>query len=192
MSQELIDKIVQTAKDWKLQLCEENKGPADVDPIIFGVAKGGEPFIMPDTLDDHPTVNLPTLLMYLAQTLRGKHGTMEWEWLAYVVEGYMSEGEIETMGDVETLDTYERGSFERDFKTNPSTNVKETIIANIFMWNGENKTTSFVYSYGDDGLPVWAEPVDADKTEGLVPTIFNSFRTFCEYEGDASKLLSDN
>ena len=180
MSKELIDKVVETAKEMKFSLCEQEKGPADGEPIIVGVAKGGEPFVMPDTLDGHPTDNLPLLLMYLANTLREKNGTMEWEWLAYIVEGYLNE----THKD----DDFERGVLERDFKTNPSSEVKETIIANLYMWNGENKVQSVVYSYGDDGLPVWGEPVDADETEGLVPSIFKAFRTFCQCEGDKSKL----
>lgn len=180
MSNQLIDQILRAAVEAKEGVCEEHKGPKDVEPFICGVAKGGEPFAMPDTLDGHPSENLPLLLMYLANALNDKNGTMEWEWLAYIVEGYVHEADDE--------DDFQRGQLERDFKNNPASAVKESMIANLYMWDGDNKVQSITYSYGDDGMPVWGEPVNAEETKGMVPFIFDSFRTFCQHEGDESKL----
>lgn len=173
MSNELMSKIIETAKEMKSELCDEHKGPADGTPIILGVAKGGEPFLMPDILDGHPTDNLALLLQQLSSALKEKHGTMEWEWLAYIVEGYINEDAQE----------FERGLMERDFKNNPASTVKESIIASLFTWNGENIVQSVTYTYGDDGLPVWDTVMDSDEAIGIVPFIFTSFRTFCQTEG---------
>jgi hypothetical protein len=47
-----------------------------------------------------------------------------------------------------------------------------------------------LYHYGDDGMPVWDEPMDGDEPpEGLVPFVFRTFRTFCMNEGDLNKLV---
>jgi hypothetical protein len=181
---EILEGIGKECKDYKTELCVEGGGPADGAPFILGADYKGTPFLIPDTLDGHPTDNLPIILNAILKGLEEKNGTMRWDWLAYVVEGYANGGENDLPED------WERGSLERDFKNNPSSQVKEGIIITAYTWEGESACRTMLYHYGDDGLPVWEEPVDADEApDGLVPFIFNTFRTFCANEGDLAKLI---
>ena len=56
----------------------------------------------------------------------------------------------------------------------------------MFTWEGDSACRTMLYHYGDDGMPVWDEPMDGDEPpEGLVPFIFRTFRTFCVNEDDS-------
>ena len=187
---DILENIGRECQEYKTDLCLQNGGPDDGLPFILGTDCNGMPFVIADTLDGHPTDNLPILLNKIIGGLQEKNETMRWDWLAYVVEGYANGGDNETVGEVETLDAFERGSLERDFKTNPSSQVKEGVIVTVFTWEGDSACRTMLYHYGDDGMPVWDEPMDGDEPpEGLVPFIFRTFRTFCVNEGDLNKLV---
>lgn len=183
---ELLARIAETAKETKLELCQEHGGPADGMPILLGLDPVGTPFMLPDVLEGHPTDNLAVILNLLAQKLNEKNETMKWEWLAYIVEGYLNDSPT-----VEELDAHERGDYERDYKNNPASTVKEGLIITLFTWEGDSACATIVYHYGDDGMPVWENTLEPDEEPmGLVPDIFRNFRTFCQYEGDMKAVLA--
>lgn len=181
---DILDGLERECKEYKTDLCTENGGPADGQPFILGTDLHGEHFLIPDTLDGHPTDNLPIILNAILGGLAEKNGTLRWNWLAYVVEGYANDG------DKTMLDNFERGSFEQDFRNNPSSKVKEALIVTVFTWEGESACRTLLYHYGDDGMPVWGEPMDAvEQPQGAIPFTFETFRIFCENEGDMTKLM---
>lgn len=182
---ELLARIVETAKETKQDLCEEHGGPADGMPILLGLDTAETPFMLPDVLDGHPTDNLGVILNLLANKLNEKNGTMKWQWLAYIVEGYLNDASSE-----DELENHERGDYERDYKNNPASTVKEGIIVSLFTWEGESACTTIVYHYGDDGMPVWENTIEGDESpQGLVPEIFGQFRAYCYHEGNLEELL---
>lgn len=184
---ELLDRIITVAQENKYEVCQDNGGPADIAPIIIGLDDTGTPFMMPDTMEGHPTDNLAYILQHLANGLHDKNGTMKWQWIAYVVEGYLNDSET-----IEGLDEHQRGDYERDYKNNPASTVKEGIIASLYTWEGEDSCQTTVYHYGDDGMPVWETTLEPDEhPEGMVPFIIRSFREFCKKEGDIVALLGD-
>lgn len=179
-----IREIATYVKDSKVDACKEDGGPADLPAVIFGRDVNGQPFILPDTMNGHPTDNLPIMLQVLSDGLDEKNSTMKWEFLAYVVEGYLGEPDGTPP---------ERGALAHEYKTKADTKIKEAIIITLIMWDGESLCHTYPYRYGDDGLPMWDEEIVGDEAPvGLVPFIFETFRTFCHYEGDLSKLTTDN
>lgn len=182
---ELLARIAETAKETKYELCQEHGGPADGMPVLLGMDSVGTPFMLPDVLEGHPTDNLGIILNLLANKLDEKNETMRWEWLAYIVEGYLND-----VPDENFLENHERGEYERDYKNNPASTVREGIIVTLFTWEGESACTTLVYHYGDDGMPVWLESLETDESpQGLVPEIFGQFRAYCHHEGDLGKLI---
>jgi len=185
---ELLSRIAETAKETKLELCQEHGGPADGMPILLGLDPTGTPFMIPDVLEGHPTDNLGVILGLLSEKLSEKNDTMRWEWLAYIAEGYLNDSPT-----LNELDTHERGDYERDYKNNPASTVKEGVIITMFTWDGDSACTTLVYHYGDDGMPVWEEALETDEApQGLVPDIFRNFHAYCEHEGDIGALLGKN
>jgi len=178
---ELLRRIVETAKEMKVEMCQAHGGPADNGPVILGSDSAGTPFLIPDTMEGHPTDNLGVILGLLSEKLSEKNDTMRWDWLAYIVEGYLNGSPA-----VDEVDTHERGNYARDYKENPASTVKEGLIVSMFTWNGDSDCTTLVYHYGDDGMPVWEEALGTDEApQGLIPDIFRNFRTYCEHEGKA-------
>lgn len=183
---ETLDDLTEAARGTKHDLCEASGGPADPPPIIVGKDSKGVPFMMLDTLEGHPTDNLGFILNEIANKLDEKNETMRWEWLAYIVEGYAKRNP-----DENEAKNHERGTYERDFKNNPSSDVSEGIIITIFTWEGESVCRTQLYHYGDDGLPVWSESIDPEHApEGLIPEIFHGFTIYCKHEGDVRAIMS--
>jgi hypothetical protein len=179
MNSDIIESIIERAKAVKSEMCLDNCGPADAPPILLGEIEDGIGFLLPDEEDGHPTDNLVLLLGRVAKGLLEKQGSMRWSWLAYVVEGYGKEAE-----DGEDLypEDYERGSFETEYKTNPSTTVREGIIVYWFPWDGTPVSGTTFYRYDDHGQPTYDETalLEMPEAQGNIPELFADFREFCE------------
>lgn len=178
----LVDSFMKT----KTELCTENNGPADNIPLIVGVDNNGVGFFIPDALDEHPAENLEHLLSALSSQLLKINKTLSWDWIGYLVEGFMK-SEPEKMG-------YEAGTLENDYHTNIESSVQEVLVVSLFSWEGDDFCTTVPYKYGDDGMPVWGEMFSSDtrtdgvETGGRIRFIFQAFRKFCTAEGDLEKL----
>lgn len=183
---DILDRLTEASICTKEELCEDNGGPADSAPIIIGMASG-LPFMLSDTNDGHPVDNLGMILNAIAEGLDEKNKTMKWDWIAFVVEGYANKNP-----DMNVVESHEYGSYERDFKNNPASQVSEGIIISVFDWDGNSYCRSLLYHYGDDGMPVWDEPINTDEAmQGRIPDIFEGFRVYCHYEGDIKALIAD-
>ena len=178
---DVLEILTFVAQTHKKNLCEEEGGPADGVPMLFGIDPNNEPFMMPDTLDGHPTDNLPLALGALGVQLDEKNGTMAWQYLAYAVEAYMKQSESDELDN----DDWERGAYQREFENDITSNVQQVIVLTIIPWEGDILVASLPYKYGDDGMPVWGEQVVSETgAGGAITDTFELFRFFCHKEGN--------
>jgi hypothetical protein len=176
--EQVLAMVVEKAKQAKWILCEENGGIADAPPILFGEFANGDGFIAPDLMEGHPKDTLPVMLDGLLQGMTNQYGTPKFLWLAYVVEGYCRPA----MTD-EEMEKAQRGEMEEDYKQNPSTDVREGIIATVYPWDGEAIAQTLLYRYDDNGMPVFDEADDFQEVGktggGNIPDLFQMFITHC-------------
>lgn len=180
---ELLKQIVASFMATKKDMCEENAGPADISPLIIGADINGKGFIMPDTLENDAADNLPLLLSALVNELQDLNNTLAWNWVAYIAEGYEKLSSLPS--------DFERGAFEKEYRTNPASDVREVLLVSLFTWEGVDICGSVPYYYGDDGMPVWSEERESEltKDQGLIPFTFATFRKYCKHEGDLDVLM---
>jgi hypothetical protein len=181
---QLLETLVASFMETKKELCEENIGPADITPLIIGSDINGKGFVLPDTLEDSPTDNLPLLLSALVNELQDLNNTLAWNWVAYIAEGYEKASGLPS--------DFRRGAFEKEYRTNPASDVKEVLLVSLFTWEGVDTCGSVSYHYGDDGMPVWSEQRECELTseQGVIPFTFGTFRKYCKHEGDLNVLMA--
>lgn len=171
---ELLSSIIAQAMEGKYELCVENKGMVDAPPTLLGELPDGAGFIMPDVLEGHPTDNLPMMLTALAEGLLERVGSVRWKWLAYIVEGY-AKPNLTALPE-----NWERGQMEEEYKTNPATDIREGLIVTLFPWSGDALNATVFFTYDDNGLPVYEEPMTTqEQVGGLIADIFQSFTKAC-------------
>lgn len=185
--QEILSAVVARAMEAKYELCVENKGIVDAPPLLIGELPNGDGFLMPDLLEGHPTDSLPLMLGALGEGMANRmenDGSVRWKWLAYVVEGYAKPA-------TELPTEWERGDYETEYKTNPTTDVREGIIVSVFLWDGSAHGATVFYRYDDNGLPVYDTPEMTDDDDkgaslgGAVADLFWAFTQACHaYEQD--------
>lgn len=96
----------------------------------------------------------------------------KFEFIVMLVEGYSKEA----MSD-EEIANHDRGAFEKDYKENPFSTVREGIMMTAVDWNATNVwSVTSLYRYDDHGVPVFDEEpicgtssVDADESNGRMP-----------------------
>ena len=181
---ELLSTLVATFMETKKELCEENAGPADITPLIIGSDINGKGFVLPDTLENGATDNLPLLLSALVNELQDLNDTLAWKWVAYIAEGFEKASGLPA--------DFERGAFEKEYRTNPASDVREVLLVSLFTWEGVDMCGSVSYHYGDDGMPVWSEQRECELTpaQGVIPFTFGTFRKYCKHEGDLNVLMA--
>jgi hypothetical protein len=175
---ELLASVIARAMEVKYEMCVDNNGMCDTPPVLLGELPTGEGFIAPDYNDGHPTDTLPLMLSALAETMMAQFSSVQWKWLAYVVEGYAKP----THEGVESLpEDWSRGMYEEEYKTNPTSDVREGLIVGLYPWEGQAIGTTVFYRYNDKGLPVYDEPEMLEgEMEGTVADIFKAFTMACK------------
>lgn len=172
---ELLAQVVARAMEVKYEMCVDNNGMCDSPPILLGEWATGEGFIAPDYNEGHPTDTLPMMLSVLAQMMDDKFSSVRWNWLAYVVEGYSNPN----LADI-PREGWHRGMLEEEYKTNPTSDVREGLIVSMYSWEGESIGATVFYRYDDNGLPVYDEPnLSEQRMEGTVAEIFTAFTQMC-------------
>ena len=173
--QELLADVVARAMVVKYEMCVDNNGMCDSPPVLLGELPTGEGFIAPDYNDGHPTETLPLMLSVLAEMMHDKFSSVRWNWLAYVVEGYASPSQ-----NGEAPEGWHRGMLEEEYKTNPTSDVREGLIVSMYSWEGESIGATVFYRYDDNGLPVYDEPnLSEQRMEGTIADIFTAFTQMC-------------
>ena len=173
--QELLAQVVARAMEVKYQMCVDNNGMCDAPPVLIGELLTGEGFLVPDYNEGHPTDTLPMMLSAIAEMMLDKFSSVRWNWLAYVVEGYASP----SLAD-ETPEGWHRGMLEEEYKTNPTSDVREGLIVSMYSWDGSTNCATVFYRYDDKGLPIF----DGDDemlgvAGGNIADIFKAFTQAC-------------
>ena len=172
--QEILAQVIARAMEVKYQMCVDNNGMCDTPPVLIGELPTGEGFIAPDYNDGHPTDTLPMMLSVLAEMMVDKFSSVRWNWLAYVVEGYASPSQ-----NGELPEGWHRGMLEEEYKTNPTSDIREGLIVSIYSWDGDTNCVSVFYRYDDNGLPVFDEADEQGETGGTIADIFKAFTMAC-------------
>lgn len=183
-------------KDAKVRACEENKGHADLNPmLIIGLdikneetgeeGIGGQMVEMCLSNGEHPVDALPKMLSDLNES-----GLAKFHFLMFFVEGFARRVEKpngeKSIKDLCEDTNYERGSLEKDFHENPASNVAEGLIITAYSWTGEGASGTQFYKYGDNGLPVYEEEAEfstyekGNEQQGNVPDVFHKFVKYCQ------------
>lgn len=131
-------------KEVKLGMCQRFKGPIDLIPMLHLKYQHLANFC--GMMVDAPGDPIDALPKMWARTF--DHGFPEI--LMFVTEGYIK------IARKEDANTYARGQFEEDFKTNPGSDVREAITVHaVEMKTGEQVSGVVAYKYDDAGLPVF-------------------------------------
>lgn len=83
-------------------------------------------------------------------------------WIFFVVEGYYRE----MTGENGEVTDYQRGEMEHDYKNNPFSDVRESLIVYGMNWDTDMEITAHApYTYDDMGVPVFGEEVWVARTD---------------------------
>lgn len=177
VAHEVITNALALARDLKADLVKEAENPViGINPILIigngdSVEDGGG--IAQMVCEDlHPTDALPMMLSDLH-----KQGHLNnWSWICMVTEAFINPSQGED------LDTYERGSAQKDYEENPFTKVREAMCASLFTFEKDVWGGYQTFVLGDNGEPKFDEVELQEKNalaEGNIPFIFFSFADFC-------------
>lgn len=167
-----VEKMLDSGALVKLTHCFENKGPADIPSCLYyGTGHGHA--VVPMTDDDEPMI----WLMAAMTSAYAEHGP-------FIEMGFISDAFGREFSDTEEmLDTLEnmQGTLSEQHASDPSTPVKEVLVAYAVFGDGSEAGGMTEYRYGDDGIPVFELPVVSEETQGgAIPLILRSFYSFLQ------------
>lgn len=201
--QECIHKTMKLTQHLKTHACESAKGKVDADPfIVFGgmemedengdmreVAACVSVDKTTNNNSKHPAIRLPKMLSELEIPTE----LANFQWLCFVTEGYCREEDEQN-----PLPPPKRGELEKEFRTNPFSEIKEGIITTLFAVSGEAVTGTCWFVYDDNGLPVYEETeckyYDTERLMGRIPDIFHSYisyRDLIKTVSEAEKIVKN-
>lgn len=164
--EEELDIAVRAFCNMKKAMCERERGPYDLQPMLHFKYKHLKSYCGA-LLAGNPLQEAPAAWRKVMD-----HGIPEFVML--MVEGYAS---------LKGSEGYERGRMERDFKENPDSEVSEVVtIQAIEIKTGRQLTALVPFRYGDDGLPEFEDakvgPCDGPALEANVPYMMSQCRKF--------------
>lgn len=180
VAHQVIANALELARGIKEQVMEEADNPIiGIHPMLVigygeAIEDGGGIIELDLQNGSHPAVVLPQVLNDLQQS-----GHLEkWSWLCLITEAFIDKR-------IGTDENYERGQAEQDYKENPFTSVKETMVASIFTYDFQQFGAFQTFALDDFGKPVYDEVEFQDEgqdTEGVIPFVFRSFTEFCHIQ----------
>jgi hypothetical protein len=159
---QLCDRLAATAQATKARMCEHCNGPVEGSPALVFRLDGNEQLFVAPLPHGHPIDTLPPVLEHI---LEEGHP----DFLALVTESYI--------GPTIYEHTYQRGQLERDFKKNPTSDVKESLlIAAVDTRHGRHRSTAIPFVYDDGGMPrftrlPWSDDCDGNLGELLADCV---------------------
>ena len=102
------------------------------------------------------------------------------------------EGYIQTLSDDEKTNGVEKGFLENDFKNNPFSTVKESVVICVKDWDSPYHINCVItYTYDDAGLPVYDEPVwsenKSNESGDRMPEVLGMIVNFIKYRLDTDE-----
>jgi hypothetical protein len=177
---EVISHALEMAKGIKEQVLEHADNPvAGIPPMLLighgdNIEDGGGIVQLDIEGINNPADILPQVL----SDLNNDGHLQKWSWLCLIVEAYID-------SRIGIDENYERGDAEKEYKENPFTTVKETMVANIYTYDFQQFGAYQVFSLDDAGKPVYDEVQFQDEGSdngGLIPFIFRSFTEWCHIQ----------
>lgn len=180
VAHEVIANALELARGIKEAVMEEAENPImGINPLLvigYGdkVEDGGGIVELDMSGNGNPAEVLPIVLSDLQ-----KDGHLEnWSWICLVTEAFIDKR-------IGLDENYERGDAEKDYKENPFTTVKETMVASIFTYDFQAFAGFQTFALDDFGKPVYEELEYQDEgagNGGVIPFIFRSFTEFCHIQ----------
>lgn len=165
-----IEKMLDSGAIVKLSHCFENNGPSDIPSCLY-YSNGHGHAVTPMTEDVDPLL----WLMEAMTTAYDQHGP-------FIELGFIGDAfgrEFENKEDLLKSIEESDQTLEEQHKTDPSLPVKEILVAYAIFGDGSEASGITEYSYGDDGMPVFSQPLVTEGSHaGAIPFVLNSFYNF--------------
>lgn len=160
---------MQTFMKMKSSVCESNKGPQDLAPMLhfkYSHLKGYCGVVL---AGGHPLQTIPVAWEHII-----RDGLPEF--VMVMTEAYAS-----THQKNEPPQNYRKGQMEEDFKNNPCSDVMEIInVHGINIKTGEQYSGMVAFHYDDNGQPVFDEPdyneCAGEALKANIPALFSACR----------------
>lgn len=170
-----LHELIEITKQVKQDFCLRAEGPSDVLPIIrVEVAADQRPIMIPVTGDSEPMGNLKIALSMLLDHFKTTNQVLQFERIAFVSEGY-----VRTMA--EYPNSYKPGNLEEEYKNDPTSDIVQCLMINLFNWDCSSETAIIQYGYDDYGKPVFGQEDIQKGSVGRVVEIMKSFRAYCKF-----------
>lgn len=179
VAHEVISNALELARGIKEAVMEEAENPImGIQPMLVigygeAIEDGGGIVELDMSNGGNPAEVLPIVLSDLQ-----KDGHLDkWSWICLVTEAFIDK----RVGE----EGYERGDAEKDYKENPFTTVKETMVASIFTYDFQQFAGFQTFSLDDFGKPVYEELEFQEENAGsggVIPFIFRSFTEWCHIQ----------
>lgn len=176
----MLDKIkaaLKTYMQMKKDFCANNNGPYDLAPLLNIEFENVPGFVVTNLPPGHPVDQLinvfPVMIEFGHQNNHGNINSM-----ILLTEGYSIAGK-----NKDGIESYARGDLEKDFKSNPDSNVIEVLnVQAIDMLTGEQSAGFVSYKYDDKGAPEFNNPdfiiCEGDNLQGNIAMLFNKCYEF--------------
>ena len=167
-----IEKMLDSGVVVKLSECFENNGPMDIPSCLY-YSNGHGHTVIPMLENSDPNVWLLNALTE-AYNQNGPFIEVGFVGDAFGMEFDNEEDMIKTIKDsTQTL--------EQQHKSDPSAPVKEILVASAVFGDGSHAGGLVEYSYGDDGMPVFSQPmINEDPQGGAIAFILDSFYRYLQ------------
>jgi hypothetical protein len=171
--QELIDAV----KRMKEECCLREKGPCDVSSLIHVEVGEQRPVLIPVVGVNDPMESLQTTLGVLLSYFKSTNKGYKFDQIAYISEGYFRVTS-------ELPQNYKRGEMENEYNNDPTSDICQCLMINIFRWDCSSEMAVIKYGYDDYGKPLF-ESYDTNRiAAGNVLDIMRKFRAFCKFQED--------
>jgi hypothetical protein len=168
---EEVKKVAKIAQLRKTEICKEDKGISDMQSFV--VFQRGDVFECRQSgANGHPFDSLPDVL---SEAFRDGVGIFDT--VSLVIDSYVRIAQPNEVGG------YAHGSLEKEFKSQPKTDVREALTVATYGYHGGNAGVCMYYVYDDKGLPEFTVMTDDDtakvKSE-FVEHVMTKYIEFCK------------
>jgi len=146
----------------KVECCEKNKGPIDLDPFVHVKVKNkyiGSPLVQ---IEENVYSSIINVCKHIVSTF----GTPEL--IIFLTEGYCKTSN--------SIEDYQRGELEEDYKNNPLSDVSGALVINgVDIYTGIFGSCFINFTYDDFGMPNLSKPmIDYAKNPKIGGNIFDA------------------